>query len=127
MPDIKIRVTGDAVDAVDADALILNWFTEEKGTLPAAWQSLDKKLGGDLADTLKGNELRGGLYEVEPVHTAGRVKVRRVFLIGAGSQAQFGVLQLRNLAAAGARAARNRGAKRIAYALQAPHLSAAAI
>ena len=127
MPEIKIRVTGDAVDAVDADALILNWFTEEKGTLPAAWQSLDKKLGGDLADTLKGNELRGGLYEVEPVHTAGRLKVRRVFLIGGGSQAQFGVLQLRNLAATGARAARNRGAKRIAYALQAPGLSAAAI
>ena len=127
MADIKIRVVDDALEKVDADALVLNWFTEDKATLPAAWKSLDGKLGGDLAATLKGEELRGALYEVEPVHTAGALKVRRIFLIGAGSRETFSVMQLRRLAAAGARAARNRGAKRVAFALDAPGLSAAAI
>ena len=104
MADIKIRVVDDALEKVDADALVLNWFTEDKATLPAAWKSLDGKLGGDLAATLKGEELRGSLYEVEPVHTAGALKVRRIFLIGAGSRETFSVLQLRRLIAAGAEA-----------------------
>ncbi|HUS15426.1 MAG TPA: leucyl aminopeptidase [Chloroflexia bacterium] len=124
MADVKIRVTDDAIEKVDADALILNWFTEDKGSLPAGWKSLDGKLGGDLATSLKGSELRGSLYEVEPVHTGGNLKVRRIFLIGAGSRATFGVMQLRNVAAAGARAARNRGAKRVVFALEAPAISA---
>src|SRR5579859_4095755 len=124
MPEIKIRVAEDALEQVAADALILNWFLDDKASLPVAWKGLDAKLGGDLAETLKGVELRGTLYEVEPVHTAGTLKVRRIFLIGAGRRETFGVLQLRNIAAAGARAARNRGAQHVAFALDAPGLSA---
>ncbi|MGI8587487.1 MAG: leucyl aminopeptidase [Chloroflexia bacterium] len=127
MPDITIRVSTDAPEKVEADALILNWFTEDKASLPPAWKNLDGKLGGDLAASLQGEELRGSLYEIEPVHTAGALKVRRIFLIGSGKREQFGVMQLRRLAAAGARAARNRGAKRVAFALEAPGLSAAQV
>jgi leucyl aminopeptidase len=124
MPEVKVRVTDDALEKIDADALILNWFVEDKGSLPAGWKGLDSKLGGDLAATLKGGELKGGLYEIEPVHTAGALKARRVFLIGAGSRTLFDVMRLRQVAAAGARAARNRGAKRVAFALAAPDLDA---
>jgi len=127
MPDSKIRVSTDAIEDVEADALVLNWFTDEKGSLPDAWKALDSRLSGDLAATLKGDELKGSLYEIEPVHTAGKIKARRVFLIGAGSRDTFGVLQLRRLAAAGARAARNRTAGRVAFALRAPGLDAATI
>src|SRR5690349_5815125 len=115
MPEVKIRVSADALENVDADALVLNWFTDEKGSLPAAWKDLNNRLGGDLADTLEGDELKGSLYEIEPVHTAGKLKVRRLFLVGAGARDPFGVMQVRRLAAAGARAARNRGAKRVAF------------
>src|SRR3954471_8567616 len=127
MPDITVRVIDDPLERVDADALILNWFIEDKGSLPDTWKSLDGKLGGDLAATLKGDERRGAPYEVEPIHTVGTVKVRRVFLIGSGKRADFGPMQLRQVAATGARAARNRGAKRVAFALVAPGLSAAQI
>ena len=59
MPEVKVRVTDDALEKIDADALILNWFMEDKGSLPAGWKALDSKLGGDLAATLKGDELQG--------------------------------------------------------------------
>ncbi|MDQ2805664.1 MAG: hypothetical protein M3Z04_01895, partial [Chloroflexota bacterium] len=114
MPDPKLRVVDDPLERVEADALILNWFIEDKNSLPADWKALDGKLNGDLTATLQGDELRGALYEIEPVHTGGSLKVRRVFLVGSGKRADFSVMQARRVAAAGARAARSRGAKRVA-------------
>ena len=125
MPDTKIRVVDDPLERVEADALILNWFIEDKNSLPAEWKALDGKLNGDLTATLQGDELRGALYEIEPIHTGGSLKVRRLFLVGSGKRADFSVMQARRVAAAGARAARSRGAKRVAFALTAPGLSMA--
>ncbi len=127
MDAMEIQVTTGAVADVAADAVVLNWFTDEKGTLPAAWQGLDARLHGDLAATLGGDELKGGLYEVEPVHTAGALAARRIFLIGSGEADKVGPLQLRRVAAAGARAARGRGARRVAFLLRAPGLDPATI
>ena len=125
MPDTKIRVVDDPLERVEADALVLNWFIEDKNSLPAEWKALDGKLNGDLTATLQGDELHGALYEIEPIHTGSSLKVRRLFLVGSGKRADFSVMQARRVAAAGERAARFRGAKRVAFALTAPGLSVA--
>src|SRR5436305_1756626 len=123
--EIKVRVTDDALERLDADALVINWFKDEKGSLPHEWAGLDKALHGALAATLAGDDLKGELYETEPIHTTGRIAPRRILLICAGERERFGVIRLRNLAAAATRKLRDRGARRIAFALRAPGLGPA--
>ena len=123
--DIKVRVTDDPPGQVEADALVINWFREEKGTLPAEWAALDKALDGALAAALQGDDFKGEIYEAEPIRTLGRIKAGRILLICSGRRERFGVIQARNVAAAAARKLRDRGVQRIAYALRTPGLPAA--
>ena len=53
--DITVQVTDAALPAVDADALVLNWFKEEKDSLPVEWAGLDQALNGALRETLAGD------------------------------------------------------------------------
>ncbi len=123
--DIKVRVTDDRPGQVDTDALVINWFREEKGTLPAEWADLDKALDGALAEALKGDDFKGEIYEAEPIRTLGRIKAGRILLICSGRRERFGVIQARNVAAAATRRLRDRGVKRIAYAIRTPGIPAA--
>jgi leucyl aminopeptidase len=123
--DIKVRVTGDQPGQVDAEALVINWFREEKGTLPAEWADLDKALDGALAAALQGDDFKGEIYEAEPIRTLGRIKAGRVLLICSGRRERFGVIQARNVAAAATRRLRDRGVQRIAYAFRTPGIPAA--
>ncbi len=123
--DIKVRVTDDRPGQVDADALVLNWFRDEKGTLPAEWADLDKALDGALAEALGGDDFKGEIYEAEPIRTLGRIKAGRILLICSGRRERFGVIQARNVAAAATRKLRDRGVKRIAYAIRTPGIAAA--
>ena len=123
--DINVRVTDDQPGQVDAEALVINWFREEKGTLPAEWADLDKALNGALAEALQGDDFKGEIYEAEPIRTLGGIKAGRVLLICSGRRERFGVIQARNVAAAATRKLRDRGVERIAYAFRTPGLSAA--
>ena len=55
---------------------MINWFREEKGTLPAEWADLDKALNGALAEALQGDDFKGEIYEAEPIRTLGRIQGR---------------------------------------------------
>src|SRR4051794_33303626 len=126
MSSIKVDMfTGDVAD-VEADTLVLNWFVDERENPPALWQELDKKLGGALARSIKDDTFKGEPYEIDHVQvTDSKLKVKRIVLVCSGKRETFWVQRLRNLAAAGVRAARNRGAKTVAVAMYAPGVGAA--
>ena len=122
---ITVQVAETAPAQADADALVITWFKEEKGTLPAEWADLDKALGGALSAALAGPDFKGTPFEDELMRTGGGIKAGRVLLLGAGPRAGLDVIRLRNLAAAAARTLRGRGVERIAYALRPGDIPAA--
>src|SRR5437868_6543 len=93
---ITVRVATGALETIAADALVLNWFTDEKDAPPSAWAALDKALGNALSEAIKGDTFKGEIYELEAIYTAGRLPARRIVLVCAGKQARFSALQLRN-------------------------------
>src|SRR4051812_44354278 len=126
MSTIKVDVfTGDVAD-VEADSLVLNWFADERENPPTLWAQLDRQLDGALSAAIKDDTFKGEPYEMDHVRvTNDKVKVKRIVLVCSGKRETFWVQRLRNVAAAGVRASRNRGAKTVAIAMYAPGVGAA--
>ena len=75
--DITVQVTDAALRAVDADALVLNWFKDEKDSLPPEWADLDAALNGALSEALAGDTFKGETYESE-IRAGGEVLLARI-------------------------------------------------
>ncbi|MFZ5816829.1 MAG: leucyl aminopeptidase [Bacillota bacterium] len=98
---------------VRADVLILPLV---RG-LPAPAE-LDAPLGGLLAQVV-GSDFQGRAEECCIIYTGGRVAARKVLLLGLGPAEKVSVRSLRRAAGVGARAARESGARSVAFAMPA--------
>jgi leucyl aminopeptidase len=111
-------VSGVAADT-GADALIVGVFagaTADSDTLLA----LEDALGGGLLSHLKASEFDGKLEQQADVPTFGRVKARRLLIVGLGPKAEVDAARVRAALAGAVRAAQSSTTKSLALALPDP-------
>ncbi len=95
------------------DGVVVNLF-EGAAAPGGATAAVDKALDGMLSKLIAGGEIKGRLGNTTVVHTFGKLPADRVCVVGLGKENEFTPDRARQAAAAGARALRNAGAKRIA-------------
>jgi leucyl aminopeptidase len=111
-------VSGVAADT-GADALIVAVFAgavADSDTLLA----LEDALGGGLLSHLKVSEFDGKLDQQIDVPTFGRVKSRRLFIVGLGPKAEVDAARVRSVLAAAVRSAQSSTTKTLALVLPEP-------
>jgi leucyl aminopeptidase len=102
--------------AIDPELLVVPWFEGQK---PSAIGGLDQATGGELARALNNREFAARPFDLFFTPIADRAwKSRRVALIGAGAEAEYGLDLVRKLATASVLAARQRRVASLAFALR---------
>jgi leucyl aminopeptidase len=112
---MKFGFSSAALTDVDADLLAIPVFDDGVAGSDAA-KAIDGKLGGLLAAAAADERFEGKPGQALQLHTHGKIKARRVLLLGAGKLAGFDAPDARHLAARAARAAGSAGAKHFALA-----------
>jgi leucyl aminopeptidase len=121
---MDIHVATNAVTAAAADAVVVGIVKGGRSEAlegPAA--ALDAALDGALSTMRRDGELAGGANETSVVHTLGKLGTPRIVLVGLGPRQEIKFESIRRAAAAGCRAARKAGARRVALALWWPELA----
>ncbi|HET9626119.1 MAG TPA: leucyl aminopeptidase [Kofleriaceae bacterium] len=83
------------------------------------FKSVDSALEGVLADVARSESFDGKLGQTIVVHTHGRIKARRVLVLGGGARGDFGNPHIRDLAATVAQVANKTGAATVGFVLPA--------
>ncbi|HEU4963520.1 MAG TPA: leucyl aminopeptidase [Bacilli bacterium] len=104
------------------DSLLV--FHTEGQELPAAWQELDAKLGGELTALLQDEETTGKKANVVHIRSHGRIAAKHLFLCGLGAADKLGAEIVRQAAGT---ASRELKGKRVAVALFADEYAAATV
>jgi len=121
---MDIQVATTALTGVSADALVVGIFKGGRADAlegPAA--ALDAALDGALFAMRRDGELAGSANETSVLHTLGKLETPRIVLVGLGSRREVKFESIRRAAAAGCRAARRAGARRVVLALWWPDLA----
>src|SRR5882724_12376303 len=111
-------VSGVATDT-GADALIIGVFAGTVGDSDALL-ALEDALGGGLLSHLKASEFDGKIEQQIDIPTFGRVKSRRLLVVGLGPKADVDASRVRAAFASAVRAAQSSTTKSIALALPTP-------
>lgn len=111
---LRISLSKTATAAVEADALVVGVFKEG---LEESAAEVDGALGGWLKRLADHGEIKGESNETVIYHGEGRIGARLVVLVGLGAREDVNLERLREAAATGARAARDKGARRVAFPL----------
>jgi leucyl aminopeptidase len=111
-------VSGVAADT-GADALIVAVFAGAVADSDALL-ALEDALGGGLLSHLKASEFDGKLDQQIDVPTFGRVKSRRLFVVGLGPKADVDAARVRSALAAAVRSAQSSTTKTLALVLPDP-------
>ena len=98
---------------VDADALVVTIY-ENEGTNEPALKELDERAGGILSQIIGTDEMRGKQGDTVYVHCPGRIKARRLLLIGAGKREDFSFDTIRKVTGTAARLLRSKGVRSMA-------------
>ena len=113
-PSRTVALKSAPLPSVPADLLLVPFFEGESAGDIAG---LDSASGGLVARALESREFTGRLYETY-VTAADGWKAARVMLVGAGKRQEFTGERARRCATAGAAAARQKRAERIAWAIR---------
>lgn len=99
----------------NVEALVVAVFKDEKAT-SGLLKDLDKLTGGIVASVIKEEEFKGEVNETALIRFAakGKVKASRLLLIGVGSQAEYTVASVSNVAGTATRFLRKRNVKSFA-------------
>lgn len=120
---MNIQVTGKALQELTGDALVVSAgrtkSADNKGVMLAETaQQVDNLLGGLLKQICTDGEFKGNLGELITVHTMGKLPVKRVVLVGLGSQETLNSQKVRRASATACRHLQNTGAHEISLAIQ---------
>jgi leucyl aminopeptidase len=116
-PRAQIECTSAPPGAVQADVLIVPWFTDDA---PSAVPGLDAATGGDVARALESKEFTGRPYDIFVAPVVDRNwNVRRVALVGAGPAAGFGTDLARKVASAAGLSMKQRRIEAVAFLVRA--------
>jgi leucyl aminopeptidase len=108
------QVTGPALEA-SVDLLAFTTFGDPaKDTV---FKAIDSALGGVLADVARSESFEGKAGQAMSVHTHGRIKAKRVVVVGGGPRSEIKNPSLRDVAATVAQQANKFGAASVAFVL----------
>lgn len=110
---MKITVTSEDIAKLPIDAVIVNLFEGVKRP-GGATGAVDKALGGAIAKLIAQGETTGKNGETTLIHTLGRIKPRRVLVVGLGNQKELTLDTIRSVTGVACRYLRKLGAKRAA-------------
>ncbi len=85
---------------------------------PSSLKALDKATQGVVASVLSTGEFKPDLHHTCLIHRPGRLKARRLLLVGAGKEREFNLARLREIAGTAARSARQARCKCIALLMR---------
>jgi len=122
---MKLSLDTRDLGEVRADALIVGRHSDGAKLTPAL-AAVDKKLGGLLSKILAAEKFEGKPGQVSHVHTDGRLSAARVLVAGLGPRKGSAAEAVRRAASAGARRARDLGARSAAAYLAADGVPARA-
>lgn len=106
--DVKL-ISGN-ITQVEADALIAYQF-EGANAPEGAAAAIDGALGGLISQLLGEKEFTGKFLELTELHTLGKIRAKRVALVGLGKKPDFTLDRARMAAGEGARYIQKLGAK----------------
>ena len=110
---MKITVNQGAIQASQADTLIVNLFDDV--TVPGgATGAVDQALGGAIQELIASGDLTGRAGEVGVLYPRGTVPATRVLVVGLGERNSFDLEGVRQAAANGIKQARKLKAKNVA-------------
>ncbi len=113
---MKIEVTTDKVQQLSGDALIVS-ASREKGsktvTLSPIAKEVDSALGGVLSEIAAAGEFNAAQGELATIYTLGKLEVKRIILVGLGSQGQG----IRRASAAATRHLQSTAARQVILAI----------
>jgi leucyl aminopeptidase len=110
---VEIKVEQGGIQAVTADAIIINLFrgiTEPAG----ATGVVDQALNGAISDLIAGGDLRGKLGETAVLYPRGAIPAHRVIVVGLGEADNFTLESVREASAVAIKQARRLGAASVA-------------
>jgi leucyl aminopeptidase len=116
---LKLELLNGDVAAARADTLVVGVFQTGAKAHPVL-QALDKALGGGLLDHAKAVEFEGKAEQVLDIPTLGRLKARRLLVIGAGEEQKFDAARLRAFVAGALRSAGGSQVETVALSLPNP-------
>jgi leucyl aminopeptidase len=90
---VQARLETRGVTEADADAIVVTAFEE---SLSPAAQAVDAALDGLLSEMRASKEITGKFSERTVVHTLGRLRARRVCVVGLGKPRQLDTFRLHN-------------------------------
>ena len=108
---MKIRVECGALEKFSCDLLVVNVFEGIKKP-SGATAVVDRALGGMIAALIKDGEIDGKAGKVTLLHCHGKVKARKIAVVGLGKEAKLDLVALRTAAAAAIKQAKEVKAKK---------------
>jgi leucyl aminopeptidase len=123
---LSVQLAQGVATETGADALIVGVFAGQVADSDALL-ALEDALGGGLLSHLKASEFDGKLEQTQEVPTFGRVKSRRLLVVGLGPKGEVDAPRARSVLAAAVRAALSSSTKSIALALPEPAPSLRAV
>jgi leucyl aminopeptidase len=119
---MKLMFQARSLREAEGDVLVVGRYVEEQRLAPPV-AALDRVLKGLLSEVLKSEKFEGKPEQVAYVHTAGRLPVKRVLVVGLGKRKELDAERVRRAAAAAVRRSRDLGAKIVSSALLGDGLS----
>ena len=119
---MDIRLTHQSIEEVAGDALIVGAALkrgasgEKKLALSRVGEAVDRQLGGLLSELYAGSEFKGEPGELATVYTMGKLRFRRIVVVGLGALEKAQPLQLLRASGTAARHLQSTGAHNIALA-----------
>src|SRR5262245_18698938 len=110
---MEIKVDSKEFHEIESDALVVAVFEGEKPE-EGVLAEIDKRSNGVISSLFETGELTGKSGESAYVHNPGKLKARRLLLLGAGKKEEFTIDGIRKLAGTAARTLRGKKARNFA-------------
>jgi leucyl aminopeptidase len=110
---MDVRAEFDKFYEVDVDALVVTVYEGETADEPAL-KELNERSGGLISELLGSDEMHGKQGETVYVHQPGRIRAKRLLLVGAGKREEFSFDTVRKVAGSAARFLRSKGVRKMA-------------
>jgi leucyl aminopeptidase len=120
---LKLELSSGDAAAASSDTLVIGVFQGQVDSHPSVL-SVDRALGGGLLEHAKAVEFDGKADQVLDVPTLGRLKARRLVLLGAGEEQKFDGARLRTFTTSALRGALGSQVRTVALVLPRDHADA---
>ena len=110
---MEVRAAYEKFYDIEADALVVTVYEGEKSD-DVALKELDERTGGMLSELLGTDEMRGKQGDMVYIFRPGKIRARRLLLVGAGKREDFSFDTVRRVTGSAARFLRGKGARSMA-------------